>query len=291
MHYRADMDCYTQHTSQLRAFPRFSPIRMIQANSDGSFLHFRYTDNEFALGNLFIVTRPLHKATAMTNTDESLGYQKQLVHDDENKLNWFKTAKGLVQNELEHRYWTSYDFAFGAEITSFDGIEKPVLCVVYTPVDSPELAAYAEVHHNRFGWVFARMLVHPKHRRQGLGKQLLEDCLHEIYKHSEVAGAFRDIENTAAIELHNRYGFKVVQQYPEHLLEAIALNKSDYLSARFGKLLPSLQGLTQQYQNLLKAQPGLNPSGKATKSKKKKHNKPAKASGLLMKLSRRIDNN
>lgn len=121
-----------------------------------------------------------------------------------------------IANPAELLLWTGTEFAWGQTIEQFDERSQPLEAITLTV--EGELVGYCELHHNLYGWVLARCLIHPKHRGQGLGQKLLLQGLQRAHAHGPQVHLFVHGDNLPALALYRKVGFELVGQVPEEAL-------------------------------------------------------------------------
>lgn len=72
----------------------------------------------------------------------------------------------------------------------------------------PESGAAADIAPA--GYYLMGMVVHPDHRRRGVGASLTQARLDWISRHADAAWYFANARNTTSIALHERFGFEEI---------------------------------------------------------------------------------
>ena len=73
---------------------------------------------------------------------------------------------------------------------------------------APESGAQADIAPA--GYYLMGMVVHPDHRRRGVGTALTQARIDWISRHADSAWYFANTRNTASIALHERFGFEEI---------------------------------------------------------------------------------
>ena len=136
-------------------------------------------------------------------------------------------ARLWAGERAQHEAWTGQQLPFGRPVEQFPVGQKPQeVCICKT---QSQLRAYAEIHHNEFGWVVARMIVHPEHRGSGIGWMTLNHALTRIFTQSAVAHLFVSTDNSRALGLYQQVGFLITAHYPDDRVYLMRLEKQHYL--------------------------------------------------------------
>jgi GNAT superfamily N-acetyltransferase len=140
-------------------------------------------------------------------------YPEMLAHLNE--------AATWIQTPAEFKNWTDRDFEFGQPIAKFldYGIPKEVLALK----QGEQMLAYAELHQNSFGWVIARVLVHPQRRNQGLARKIMKACIDRVFEQNFVVSLFCVLDNTPARTLYESLGFSGLEMYPDQNMQRMSL--------------------------------------------------------------------
>lgn len=140
-------------------------------------------------------------------------YSEMLAH--------LNQAATWIQDPVEFKRWTDQDFELGKPIAKFldNGIPKEVLALQ----QGERMLAYAELHFNPFGWVIARVLVHPEQRNQGLGREIMKACIDHVFEDSFVVSLFCVLDNKPARTLYESLGFSGLEMYPDQNMQRMAL--------------------------------------------------------------------
>lgn len=134
---------------------------------------------------------------------------------------YLNEAATWIQDPIEFKNWTDRDFEFGKPIAKFldYGIPKEVLALQ----QEGYMVAYAELHHNAFGWVIARVLVHPQQRKKGLARQIMKACIDRVFENNFVVSLFCVLDNIPAKTLYQSLGFSELEKYPEQNMHRMSL--------------------------------------------------------------------
>ena len=114
----------------------------------------------------------------------------------------------------EHRYWCSEGLPFRQAISEFPVNDKPVFCWSATSKQGA-VVGHMELHNNQFGWVIARVWVHPDYRRQGLARAMYLNTLSFASGFTNQVGAFCYHLNEASKNLLLDLGFTCIESGSE----------------------------------------------------------------------------
>lgn len=146
----------------------------------------------------------------------------------QDKLDSLNRVNSAIADPQVHRMWCGGEVPFGSRLANFESGTEPLIC--WTAEDEHGIqVGHAELHHNQFGWVLARLWVDEQWRRVGLARKLWLKALDHAFQHTNHAGCFCDFKNLASKRLQLSMGFKVRRQWPEANLEFLSIDRTTYL--------------------------------------------------------------
>jgi ribosomal protein S18 acetylase RimI-like enzyme len=143
------------------------------------------------------------------------------THDAAQMRELFRLAASWINNPAEFIYWTDRDFEFGKPIEDFLDNGRPQEVVSLS--QNGQMVAYAELHRNSFGWVIARVLVHPSCRGQGLARLVMKACADRVFEKYFVVSLFCVLDNIAALSLYKSLGYASLEKYPDQNMQRMSL--------------------------------------------------------------------
>lgn len=146
----------------------------------------------------------------------------------EDKLNCLNWVNSTITDQHVHRMWCGNELPFGSKLEKFELSAEPLICWIAEDKQGIQVG-HAELHHNEYGWVLARLWVDEQWRRVGLARKLWLKALDHAFQHTDHAGCFCDFENLASKRLQLSMGFKVRRQWPEANIEFLSIDRATYL--------------------------------------------------------------
>lgn len=143
-------------------------------------------------------------------------------------LDLVQQAASWINDPAEFVHWTDREFKFQQPISQF--VEGSHPKEVFLLREGGVSIAYAELHKNRFGWVIARVLVHPEFRNQGYARKIMQACIEHVFQTQFVVSLFCILDNSPAFKLYQSLGFKALEKYPDQGLQRMSLISSALVS-------------------------------------------------------------
>lgn len=150
-----------------------------------------------------------------------------LKTNTEEKLACLNHANQKIADPIEHHMWCSKELPFGETLHQFPPGTEPVACWAALN-EQGEQVAHAELHHVSFGWILARLWVDERFRNKGLARKIWMKALDYAFQHTDSAGCFCDLRNTASKKLQLSMGFQVVKVLPELGAEYFKIDRATY---------------------------------------------------------------
>ncbi|WP_334118533.1 GNAT family N-acetyltransferase [Limnobacter sp.] len=145
-------------------------------------------------------------------------------------LDLVRQSASWINDPAEFVHWTDQEFKFQQPITRFVEGSHPEEVFLLRENGVP--VAYAELHKNRFGWVIARVLVHPEFRNRGFARKIMQACIDQVFKTQFVVSLFCVLDNCPAFKLYQNLGFKALEKYPDQGLQRMSLISSSLTSTQ-----------------------------------------------------------
>lgn len=145
----------------------------------------------------------------------------------QDKLDSMNAALMMMDSQLTHLMWCGGTAPFLTPLIEFKPGDEPIVSWTAKGTDD-DVVGQVELHHNRFGWILARLWTRNDWRRRGLARTLWSTALDYAFGSADEVGAFCDLRNYASKSLQLSMGFRPTMRWVDNQIELLTISKVDY---------------------------------------------------------------